>query len=78
MSVPTAAEYKALFEDDKRGVAILEHLIQVFARPAVVTGGIDAVLATYQRDGQRRVLDFIHNQVNRANGADVNEEEPES
>ena len=75
MSSPTPNEYKALFEDDKRGVAILEHLIQVFARPAVVTGGIDAVLATYQRDGQRRVLDFIHNQVNRANGVDVNEEE---
>lgn len=75
MSVPTAAEYKALFEDDKRGAAILEHLIQVFARPAVVTGGIDAVLATYQRDGQRRVLEFITSQINRANGVDVNEEE---
>lgn len=74
MSAPTATEYKALFEDDKRGAAILEHLIQVFARPAVVTGGIDAVLATYQRDGQRRVLEFITSQINRANGIDVNAE----
>lgn len=75
MSVPTPKEYKALFEDDKRGAVILEHLIQVFARPAVVSGGIDAVLTTYQRDGQRRVLEFITSQINRANGVDVNEEE---
>lgn len=74
MSDPTPKDYKELFEDDRRGAAILEHLIRAFARPAVVTGGIDAVLATYQRDGQRRVLEFITNQINRANGVDTNEE----
>lgn len=74
MSDPTPQDYKDLFEDDRRGAAILEHLIRAFARPAVVTGGIDAVLATYQRDGQRRVLEFITNQINRANGVDTNEE----
>lgn len=68
MSDPTPQDYKDLFEDDRRGAAILEHLIRAFARPAVITGGIDAVLATYQRDGQRRVLEFITNQINRANG----------
>lgn len=75
MSNPTPAEYAALFEDDRRGAAILEHLTRTFARPAVVTGGIDAVLETYQRDGQRRVLEFIVNQINRAHGVDVNQEE---
>ena len=72
---PGPKEYAALFEDDQRGAAILEHLIRTFARPAVVTGGIDAVLATYQRDGQRRVLEFITNQINRAHGVDVNNQE---
>lgn len=70
MSNPTPKDYKELFEDDRRGAAILEHLIRAFARPAVVSGGIDAVLETYQRDGQRRVLEFITNQINRANGVD--------
>lgn len=69
--------YKDVFEDDKRGAAILEELTQVFARPAVVKGGIDAVLETYQRDGQRRVLEFIVNKINRANGVDINQEEKE-
>lgn len=72
---PTPADYAALFEDDKRGAAILEHLTRTFARPAVVTGGIDAVLETYQRDGQRRVLEFIVTQCNRAHGVDANQEE---
>ena len=72
---PTPEDYKALFEDDRRGVVILEHLIRTFARPAVVKGGIDAVLETYQRDGQRRVLEFITNQINRAHGVDVNNQE---
>jgi len=75
---PTPQEYAALFEDDRRGAAILEHLTQIFARPAVVTGGIDAVLQTYQRDGQRRVIEFIVSQINRAHGVDVNEEENQS
>lgn len=72
---PTPEEYAALFEDDKRGAAILEHLIQLFARPPVVDGGIDAVLKTYERGGQRKVLDFIATQINRARGVDVNQEE---
>lgn len=75
MNNPGPKEYAALFEDDQRGAAILEHLTRTFARPAVVTGGIDAVLETYQRDGQRRVLEFIVNQINRARGVDVNQEE---
>lgn len=75
MSKPTARDYADLFEDDRRGAAILEDLTQRFARPAVVTGGIDAVLQTYHRDGMRRVVEFIVSQINRAHGVDVNEEE---
>jgi hypothetical protein len=75
MSHPTPELYKALFEDDKRGAAILDHLIQVFARDAVVEGGIDAVLKTYKHAGQRKVLDFIASQINRANGVQTQEEE---
>lgn len=71
---PNPDLYKQIFEDDKRGAAILEHLTQVFARPAVVKGGIDAVLETYQRDGQRRVLEFIVSQINRAHGVDDNQQ----
>ena len=75
MTTPTPDLYKQVFEDDRRGAAILEHLTQLFARPAVTSGGIDAVLQTYHRDGQRRVLEFIVGQINRANGVkDPNEE----
>lgn len=68
MSEITPAEYKAIFEDDRRGAAILEDLTMRFARPAVTTGGIDAVLQTYHRDGMRRVIEHIVTQINRANG----------
>ena len=70
-----ASVYKEIFEDDRRGAAILEDLTMRFARPAVTTGGIDAVLQTYHRDGMRRVVEHIVAQINRANGVpDVNAE----
>jgi hypothetical protein len=69
--------YKELFEDDRRGAAILEDLTRRFARPAVTTGGIDAVLQTYHRDGMRRVVEFIVTQINRANGVETPEQESE-
>ena len=72
---PTPDLYKQIFEDDRRGAAILEHLTRLFARPAVTTGGIDAVLQTYHRDGQRRVIEFIVTQINRANGVQPEEGE---
>lgn len=75
MTTPTPDLYKQVFEDDRRGAAILEHLTKLFARPAVTAGGIDAVLQTYHRDGQRRVLEYIVGQINRANGVqDPNED----
>ena len=65
---PSAQDYADLFEVDKRGQRILEDLIRRFVRPSVSTGGIDAVLQTYERMGQRKPLDFITTQINRANG----------
>lgn len=65
---PTPEDYKDLFETDKRGVRILDHLIRRFVRPPVTDGGIDAVLKTYMHEGQRAPLDFITMQINRANG----------
>lgn len=65
---PTPQDYADLFEVDKRGQRILEDLICRFVRPSVTDGGIDAVLKTYERLGQRKPLDFITSMINRANG----------
>ena len=69
--IPTAQDYADIFDTDRRGARILEHMISKFERPAVVKGGIDAVLQTYVRMGQRNVLDFINNQIAVANGVIV-------
>jgi hypothetical protein len=66
---PTPDDYRDLFEIDRRGQRILEDLIARFVRPSVTDGGIDAVLKTFERQGQRKPLDFIMQQINRANGA---------
>ncbi len=62
--------FREIFEVDRRGAAILESLIQRFTQPAVTEGGIDAVLKTYERMGQQKVLQFIVGQINRANGVE--------
>ena len=72
---PTPDDYRDLFEIDRRGQRILEDLIARFVRPAVTDGGIDAVLKTFERQGQRKPLDFIMQQINRANGAPDNNDE---
>jgi hypothetical protein len=66
--VVTPADYRLVFEEHPVGVLVLEDLIKRFVRPPVLEGGIDAVLQTFARSGQRIPLDFIMNQVNRANG----------
>jgi hypothetical protein len=63
----TPETYLDVFERHPAGAAVLENLIAIFTQPAVTDGGIDAVLKTYQRMGQRRVLDHIISQINRAN-----------
>ena len=72
---PTAQDYADLFEVDKRGARILEDLIQRFIRPPVMDGGVDGILQTYSRLGQRKPIDFIVNQINRSNGVQVEEQE---
>jgi hypothetical protein len=62
--------YQRVFEGHAEGALILEELALRFARGAATKGGIDAVLETYRRDGQRSVLEFIVNRINQANGAD--------
>lgn len=59
--------YRQIFEVDKRGAAILEHMVVLFSQPASVEGGIDAVLKTYHRMGQHSVVQHIIKQLNRAN-----------
>lgn len=75
MSEPTPKEYKELFEDDRRGAAILEHLTARFARQIYVKGGHEADRETCYRAGMREVVEFIVTQINRAHGVDTNQEE---
>jgi len=75
----TPATYKAIFEDDVRGAAIFEDLVLRFSKPAVTKGGIDAVLQTYQRAGERHVIDFVIRRINQANGhASITDDEAET
>lgn len=60
--------YARVFEEYRDGAMILEELARRFARPAKLEGGIDAILATYHRDGARSVIEFIVSRINQANG----------
>lgn len=60
--------YARVFEGMPEGAQILEELVVRFHRPAVVEGGIDAILKTYQREGARKVVDFICTRINMAHG----------
>ncbi len=64
---PTPELYRQLFEVDVRGQAILEHLTQLFCKGAVTSGGIDAVLQTFHRQGAQSVVNHILQQINQAN-----------
>jgi hypothetical protein len=62
----TPEMYKEVFEDHPTGRLVLAEMVRRFSQGAVVSGGIDAVLKTYQRIGQREVIDFIGNQIDMA------------
>lgn len=62
------ALFKRVFEDHHEGRIALDLLVQRFAKNAVTTGGIDAILKTYIQAGHREVLDHILLRINRANG----------
>lgn len=72
----TPEMYARVFENHAEGRLILEDLVRRFHKSAVMQGGIDAVLATYHREGARSVVDHIVNQCNRANGV-TNDESAE-
>lgn len=57
-----------LFEVDQRGKAVLAFLAMKYSRPAVRTGGIDAVLETYHRSGAFSVIQFMDELIARGNG----------
>lgn len=65
--------YARLFDANPEGAQILEELVRRFSRPAKLEGGIDAVLATYHRDGARSVVEFIVSRINQANGVPADE-----
>lgn len=59
--------YGSIFEDDKRGAAILDDLMNRFQSGAPVTdGGIDAVLKTYAKMGEATVIGYIVMRINQA------------
>lgn len=63
-----AALYRDVFEDDRRGAAILEDLHLKFGRVSVHTdGGIDAILKTFKSGAQAAVIGYIHNRIAKAN-----------
>ena len=62
------AMYLRVFEGHHEGRVVLEDLLRRFARPAVLEGGIDAVLKTYDRNGSRKVVEFIVSMINQAQG----------
>ncbi len=70
----TPEEYKAIFEDDRRGAALLDDLTARFARSVYVKGGHEADRETCYRAGMRDVIEFIVSQINRAHGVDPNQE----
>lgn len=72
----TPALYKELFEDDRRGAAILDALTARFATKVYVKGGHEADRQTCYNAGQRDVIEFIVSQINRAHGVNDQPEEP--
>lgn len=70
-----AETYAKVFENHAEGAQILEELTARFCRPAKVTGGIDAILQTYHRDGARSVIEFIVARINQANGVQTYDHE---
>lgn len=67
----TPTDYSDLFERDPRGVLILEDLVARFGGNPYVRGGVEAARETDYRAGQLRVVSYILDRINRANGAEV-------
>lgn len=66
--IATPEDYALIFEVNKTGQKVLDDLIKRFANKGNGGAGIDRILNTFEYQGQRNVLDYIINQVNKANG----------
>jgi len=65
------ALYREVFEEDRRGAAILEDLQRRFGGVQVhTTGGVDAVLKTFHSASQAAVIGHIFRMINKANSPD--------
>jgi hypothetical protein len=69
--------YRQVFEVNKNGEAILDALERKFNQGAVTSGGIDAVLQTYERLGCVKVLKYITAMINQANNLEPTDLEAE-
>jgi hypothetical protein len=72
---PTAQDYADIFETNRQGARVFEDLVRRFYRAPAKSGGIDRILDSHEFMGRRQIIDFITNQINRANG--VQEDQPQ-
>jgi hypothetical protein len=71
----TAEMYARVFDGMPEGKLVLEDLVARFAHNPFVRGGLEGDRATCFRAGQLSVPTFIMNQINRAAGVAVSDEE---
>jgi hypothetical protein len=68
----SAADYSAVFEASPQGALVLEDLLNRFYSSVYVRGGLEAQRETDFRCGRRAVIEFIYQQLERAQaGADA-------
>jgi hypothetical protein len=73
--IATPDDYALIFEVNRTGQKVLDDLIKRFAnKQRKGNEGINRILDTFEYQGQRNVLDFIVNQINKANGVNDDSE----
>lgn len=70
----TPEMYARVFENHAEGALVLEDLVRRFGANPYVRGGVEAQRETDYRAGALRVVSFILNRVNQANGVDDSEQ----
>lgn len=70
----TPEMYARVFENHAEGALVLEDLVLRFGGNPYVRGGVDAQRETDFRAGSLRVVTFILNRINQANGVDDSEQ----
>jgi hypothetical protein len=69
--------YADIFEDDTRGAAILEELIQMFGRNPYVKGGLEGARQTDFNAGANKPVQFILGRINQSHGVIDNVDDQE-